>query len=188
MSTMTTTKAELRQRLRALERAMTAEEKAASDAALREGFLEIPEYRAARTVLLYVGTGAEVDTRPLIEDALAAGKRVALPVITGPGVMEARAVTDLDLLVPGPCGIPAPGEGSELVPPEAPDLILVPGMAFTQDGWRLGRGGGYYDRYLPRTNALTVALARDFQMVDHIPTEAHDIPVDALVIDSGDEE
>lgn len=167
---------------------MTASEKDASDAALREAFLEMPEYRAARTVLLYVGTGAEPDTRPLIEDALASGKRVALPAIAGPGLMEARAVTDPDLLVPGPYGIPAPAPDSELVPPEALDLVLVPGMAFTPDGERLGRGGGYYDRYLPRTSALTVALARDFQIVDRLPTEAHDVPVDALIIDSGEEE
>ncbi len=165
---------------------MTEAEKAASDAALREAFLEMPEYRAARTVLLYVGAGAEPDTRPLIENALAAGKRVALPFIAGPGVMEARAVTDLDLLVPGPYGIPAPAENSGLVPPEALDLVLVPGMAFTGDGHRLGRGGGYYDRYLPQTNALTVALARDFQIVDHIPTDPHDIPVDALIVDGGE--
>ncbi len=144
-------------------------------------FLSLPEYRSAETVFLFCGAGDEIDTIPIIEDALSSGKTVALPRVTVPGVLEARRVNALTELVPGKYHIPAPPEGSELVPPENFDLILVPGAAFAGDGARLGRGGGYYDRYLPRTRALKVALARRCQLFDALPMEAHDVKMDLVV-------
>lgn len=173
--------------MREREAAMTPEERAAGDASLVEGFLGLPSYRKARTVLLYCGAGAEVDTRPILENALAQGKLTALPKITGPGTMEARRISSLSRLVPGPYGILEPDGVCPAVPPEEFDLILVPGMAFTQDGRRLGRGGGFYDRYLPQTRAALAALVRRFQLIGSIPTGSHDVSVDWLVLDSGED-
>lgn len=136
-------------------------------------------YRSARTVLCYHSAGGEVDTLKLIERMRSDGKIVCLPAIIGPGVMEARR---MDRLTPGPYGIPCP-EGP-LVPPEEIDLILVPGLAFDKSCHRLGRGGGYYDRYLPGCRGKTVGLAFDCQVVERLPLEAHDAPLDMLVTES----
>ncbi len=180
---MTTSKSELRGLVRAREKGLTPQEREVSDRILTNRFLALPEYRAARRVFLYLGVRSEPDTRPIFEDALRAGKRVALPKITGPGTMEARELRYLSELVPGPFGIPEPGETCPKVPPETFDLILVPGAAFSPNGARLGRGGGYYDRYLPQTRGKTVALARRIQLFNSLPTEEHDIPIDFLITD-----
>ena len=171
---MTASKAEIR---RLVQSAAGRED----DGALIRRFLSLPEYRRAKTVLLYRGVGGEIDTAPILQDALSAGKLVALPRITGPDLMEARRVASAEELVPGKYGIPAPPAESELIPPEALDLILVPGAAFTPEGDRLGRGGGYYDRYLPRTAGFKVALARRGQLFPALPTQAHDQRVDLVV-------
>lgn len=171
---MTASKAELRRLVR-------ESTDRGDDQTLIPRFLALPAYRAAQTVLLYCGAGSEIDTRPILVDALRAGKTVALPKITGRGLMEARRIASLDELVPGKFDIPAPSEGCGLVPPDEIDLILVPGAAFTKAGARLGRGGGYYDRYLPQTHALKVALARSGQLFDELPTEPHDVKVDIVI-------
>ncbi len=134
----------------------------------------------ARCVMLYWPQGAEVDVRPIFLRALKLGKLAALPRITGPGTMEARA-SDPGELVPGFMGIPEPPESAQSVPPEKPDLIIVPGAAFTRDGRRLGRGGGYYDRFLPLTRGLKLALVRPEALFDDLPTEVHDVRVDEVI-------
>ncbi len=171
---MTASKAEIR---RLVQSAAGRED----DGALILRFLSLPEYRRAKTVFLYRGVGSELDTLPIIEDALSSGKRVALPRVTAPGIMEARRIRALNELVPGKYGIPAPPEGSELIPPEEFDLILVPGAAFSPNGARLGRGGGYYDRYLPKTLGFKVALAGKGRLFPVLPTEEHDVKVDKVI-------
>jgi 5-formyltetrahydrofolate cyclo-ligase len=86
-------------------------------------------------------------------------------------------------LVPGKWGIPEPREDLPEVPPEAVDLVFVPGSAFDEEGRRCGYGGGFYDTFLPRTRAGTpwVALAFEAQLVKGINLEAHDLPVTAIV-------
>ncbi len=180
---MTASKADLRRLVREAERRLSPTEKAESDRILAARFLASEPYRRAKILLFYAGAGPEPDTRPLVDAALEAGKTVALPKITAPGVMEARRIAAAGELVPDKYGIPAPAEGSQLLPPEAFDLILVPGAAFTPGGIRLGRGGGYYDRYLPRTRGVKLALARRRFIFPALPIEPHDIPVDILITD-----
>ena len=141
--------------------------------------LALDAYKNAKTVFLYYSVGGEVDTHALIERMRADGKTVCLPSITGRGVMEARR---MDGLVPGPYGIPTP-EGPT-IPPENIDLVVVPGLAFDRACHRLGQGGGYYDRYLPGCRAVTIGLACEFQMVDHLPQEAHDVPLHYVSTDA----
>ena len=104
------TKAEEKQRLRRvireLERQLSSRYKAESSRAITSHLLAMPEYQAAGTVFCFVGSEREIDTRPILEDALAAGKRLCVPLCTGPGIMELRQVTALDQLVPGAYGIP----------------------------------------------------------------------------------
>ncbi len=165
---------------------MTEAEKRRGDGVLIRRLLTLPAFEQARTVFLYLGVGAEPDTRPALRAALARGKTVALPRVTGPGLMEAGRVRALSELRPDRYGIPAPPPESGTVPPECFDLILVPGAAFTRDGGRLGRGGGYYDRYLPQTRGVKAALVRAFQLFPALPIQPHDIPVDLLLTDAGE--
>ena len=95
--------------------------------------------------------------------------------------MVAGRILSQSELVPGAYGIPEPPEDAEILDPRAFGLILVPGVAFSPEGRRLGRGGGYYDRYLADTRGLKVALARDLQLTPHLPAGPHDIDVDLII-------
>ena len=168
---MTISKSELRALVKKREAALSELEIKASDRELASAFIALPEFIKAKTVMLYRGVGREPDTGPMIASALRAG----------PGVMEARRIYSLDQLVPGAFGIPEPSGECEVVAPGEFDLILVPGAAFSPNGCRLGRGGGYYDRYLPQTRGVKVALTRKCQLTDDIPTDSHDIKVDLII-------
>lgn len=153
----------------------------ACDGELTRRFLALPEYASARTVFLYFGTSDEPDTSQILEDALRSGKRVALPRTLRGGVMEARAVRDPAELVPGVFGIPEPAENAALLSPEEFDLVLVPALAYDREGYRLGHGGGYYDRYLARTGAVPVGLAWEKLLWERVPRDARDLPVSVLI-------
>ena len=146
--------------------------------------LELPELHAAGTVMLFASFRTELDTTPVAEWVLRAGKTLCLPRVLGPRRMAAYRVTDLAAdLAPGKWDIPEPREELPEVPPEAIDLVFVPGSAFDEDGHRCGYGGGFYDNYLPRTRPGTpwVALAFEAQLVPGICCEPHDLPVTAIV-------
>jgi 5-formyltetrahydrofolate cyclo-ligase len=152
--------------------------------AVRARALELPELAAAGTVMLFASFRSELDTAPIAEWVLRAGKTLCLPRILGPRRLAAFRVTDLAAdLVPGKWGIPEPREGLPEVPPETIDLVFVPGSAFDEEGRRCGYGGGFYDTYLPLTRRGTprVALAFEAQLVPSIACEAHDLPVTAIV-------
>lgn len=143
-----------------------------------------PRVRRASRVGLYAAVHGEVPSRPLFE-ALTDVERL-LPRVRGRRLEWAR-VEDWDALVPGPFGIPAP-------PPDAPaeilradDAVLVPGLAFDARGWRLGRGGGFYDRAFPpgRSAPLLVGVAHAFQVLEAIPHDSRDRRVDAIVTERG---
>ncbi len=165
-------KAFLRAQMRGMRAAAT--EVGKSDLAAKR-ILALPQYAGAGVILLYHAVGGEVETAELIRRARADGKTVCLPAIIGKGVMEARRA---DRLVPGPYGIPSP-EGP-VFPPESIDFLVVPGLAFDRECHRLGQGGGYYDRYLPRARGYAAGLAFEWQMVDRLPLEAHDAELDCV--------
>ena len=143
-------------------------------------------YRRAKTLLCYVAFDGEVETRAILRRALDDGKRVAVPVPV-PSTKRLLAVEicdpDRDLRVTGPFGIPHPPRAWRRVPVKKLDLVLMPGVAFDRRGHRLGRGGGYFDRFLIRlpASAKRVGLAFEFQLVDELPVESHDLPACAVV-------
>ena len=131
--------------------------------------------------MLFASFRSELDTAPIAEWVLRAGKTLCLPRILGPRRMAAFRVTDPGAdLAPGTWGIPEPREGLPEVPPETIDLVFVPGSAFDEEGGRCGYGGGFYDTYLPLTRPGTprVALAFEAQLVPKIAGEAHDLSGD----------
>ena len=126
MDTIQQQKAALRRELAAAERAMMPEEKRLSDGAILRHVLNTQEYRLARTVFAFVGRADEIDTRPLLEQILADGKRLCVPLCTSPGVMECREVPDLAVLRSGAYGISEPPDNAPAVPPECVDLAIIP--------------------------------------------------------------
>ena len=145
---------------------------------------ELPELLQAGTVMLFASFRTELDTTPLAEWVLRAGKTLCLPRVLGPRRMAAYRVAELAAdLAPGKWGIPEPREGTPEVRPEAIDLVFVPGSAFDEEGRRCGYGGGFYDNYLPltRPGIPRVALAFEAQLVPQICCEPHDLPVTAIV-------
>ncbi len=155
------------------------------DHAIARRVLELPEFRRARVILSYCAMGSEADPAEIDRAARALGKVVAYPRCCGEGVMIAAVPEVEDALERSALGMmePAPGRFST-VPPESLDLVLAPCTAFDSRCIRVGMGGGYYDRYLPRcTGARVVALAYDVQRVSRAEREDHDVPMDAVISD-----
>lgn len=160
---------------------------AEASAAVTRRVLALPHWTQAREILAYLPIKGELDTRALAERALAEGRRLVLPRCRdgAPGELDLGCVGCLDEAVPGHYGIPEPPAGQCLAPEAfAPDLILVPGLAFDRRGGRLGFGGGYYDRLLARpmaAGAHVVGLCYDFQLLDRLPVQDWDRPVDTVI-------
>ena len=144
-------------------------------------FLALPQVETARTLFLFFGVGKELDTRPMIECLLTQGKRVVLPVCLPGRAMETREIRTPDEVISGKFGIPAPGPDCPVVSKEEIDLVLVPNLLCDREGYRLGYGGGYYDRWLTDYSGVTVSLCPPERLVDELPREPFDIPVQILI-------
>lgn len=166
---------------------MDAGARAALSQRIAERLAALPEWRAARTVHLYIGAvEGEVETRAIALDALRGGKRVACPrVANDPPRLEHHLIRSLDELRESDRGLwePDPARAAR-VEPATLDLVVVPGLAFDRRGHRLGFGAGYYDRFLAGLGAPTVGLAFSLQIMDVVPHSARDVPVDWIVTES----
>jgi len=173
-------KTALRRQIRELKRQMTSEQIEDASARLAELFFKSDAYRAAKTVYGYLPYNQEVRTVPMLEQALRDGKRVAVPKVYGKE-MRFILMEDLSKVEIGYAGIPEPiADGPVAQDPTA--LVLMPGLAFDAAGHRVGYGGGFYDKFLEKEpDHPTVALCYDFQMLPHLETDVHDIPVDTVL-------
>ena len=172
----------LRQQVRSALASMTPEELRTSDDALFARFLALPQVKKAKTIFLFWGVrGREPDTGRLAEQLVSQGKRVALPCTLPQGQMEFRLFISRENLLAGPHGIMEPDRRCPLVPAQAAELILVPALCCDKQGFRLGQGGGYYDRYLAQTRAVRIGVCHDFALLDAVPTQAHDARMDGVV-------
>ena len=147
-----------------------------------------PEVRRAATIAAYVAVGSEPGTAPLLHALVAAGKRVVLPVLLPDRDLDWAAYAGDQDLVPARFGLLEPG-GQRLGPDAVgtADVVLLPGLAVSARGERLGRGGGSYDRALARvpTGTFTCVLLYDDEMGVEVPVEAHDRPVAAAARPAG---
>lgn len=141
------------------------------------------DWRHARCVLVFKAVGHEISVVAATNDALRAGKRVCFPRVAS-GSLSLHEVTGWADLSPGAYGIPEPAAEAPVVSPVDVEVALVPGLAFTPDGRRLGQGGGYYDRLLPQLGGASWGVCFDAQVVDDLPTQTHDRPVDRVVAPS----
>lgn len=173
-------KKELRAQIRALKRAMTEEQIVEASARLGELFAASEQYKEAKTIYGYLPYNQEVRTVPMLERALRDGKKVAVPKCYG-DEMRFIYMDDLSKVEAGYANIPEP-IADEPVADDKTALVLMPGMAFTKNGDRMGYGGGFYDKFLAaEPDHPTVALCYAFQMVESLPTEEYDIPVDCVL-------
>ena len=138
-------------------------------------------FQQAKCVALYYATGKEVQTLGLIEE-WRLKKQIVLPAISGED-MHFYACKGTENPVKGALGIPEPTD-SELIPPDRIELFVVPGIAFDYACNRLGRGKGYYDRYLSGINKPIIGLCFDFQLFEHIPWDAHDIKMTQVITEN----
>lgn len=177
-------KRKLRAEMLSIRDAMDPGAAARASAAIARRVLDLPAFRESRTIMAYVDVRNEVGTGTLIRAALAGGKRVAVPVTDRERrrLIAARITDYPGDLAPGAYGIPEPREYREIRLGEL-DCILVPGVAYDLRGYRLGFGGGYYDRLLPRVrhHAVLIGLAYEYQVCDTVHPEPHDQPVHFLV-------
>ncbi len=167
-------------------RGQSEQERIQKSRVIQTRLFAVPEFQRARKVLFYASFDGEVETMAMLRQAQDVGKMIALPqIIENPKSIVPAWVSDVSMLTPGPYGIMQPdGNSSRVENLSDLDLVVVPGVAFDIKGNRLGRGAGYYDRFLgemPRP-IPTVGLAFDFQMVDHLPDVfPHDIPVSRVI-------
>ena len=178
-------KQQLRAIVRRLEAALAPEYKAKSARSIAHRLLAMPEYQEAQTVFCFVGTDREIDTRPILEDALSSGKILCVPLCTAPGVMEPRRITSLEQLTPGAFAIPEPPDSAPPVSVDAIDFAVLPCVTCNYLGQRLGHGGGYYDRFLSQYRGGTVLLCRELLIRQEIPVEPHDYPVPWVLTERG---
>ena len=181
-----TDKKELRRRTREKIASMSGDYITRSNAGIFSNITALPEFAAAGTVFAYNSVGNEVDTQRIIDLSLELGKRVALPVVLGGGLMEFALVDGADDgFERGQLGIPEPGKDAVRVSPQEGDIVLVPALCYDMDGYRLGQGGGYYDRLLAACPAFSVGLGRQALLMGEAPREVHDLPVKCLVTENG---
>jgi 5-formyltetrahydrofolate cyclo-ligase len=176
-----TNKNKLRKKFREIRSSISEEEAEEKSRIIIETLFSLDEFRNARNVLFYVDTRNEVKTRNAITRALDMRKRVAVPKVLDHG-MIAVVICSLSELRPGRFGIYEPLHCVEMQAKQI-ELVVVPGVAFDKRGFRLGYGGGYYDRFLPCLCAKTVkaALAYEIQLTDKIPADEQDIKVDIII-------
>lgn len=177
-------KKEIRRTVRELKSAIIPQSGNPLSLSIQERLLQLEEVSAAKTILLYYSLPDEVGTTYLLEklsSRLGGEKRVILPVVDGDDLIlkEYRP----ESISGGYCNIMEP-EGDECVAAGEIDLAIIPGVAFDRGCNRLGRGKGFYDRLLPQLNCRTIGLAFGFQMVDEIPCEPFDRPLDMVITEN----
>jgi 5-formyltetrahydrofolate cyclo-ligase len=177
-------KAEIRRQIRAVRKLLPPAACAERAARACAQAAAVAELSGARTLIAYVAMRKELDPHALCEQAWQRGARVGLPRIAEQG-LELHAHTSDAALVENELGVREPAAACARIALSEVDVILVPALAVDPRGYRVGYGGGYYDRLLVTLpNALKIALVYDFQVVAEAPNEAHDAPVDWIVSDA----
>lgn len=172
-------KAELRNAIRQQHRKLTPQQRRELSVLVVERLL--PLLRDAETILLYHPLPEEVDVSALLSILSGQGRTVLLPRVTGRTQMVLCRYTSEKDLAPGPFGILEP-VGEPFADVAAIDVAVVPGMAFTSDGWRLGRGRGYYDRFLAAAPYIyKIGVCFPYQLVSEVPHDEYDIRMDTVV-------
>jgi len=180
-------KRELRDAILKQRDALSADEIAARSAAAGERLLSLPEVGAARLVMFFVSFGSEIDTVPMISRSLAAGKQIAAPrVERSSHRLMPYELRDLQSdLESGAYGILEPKPDRPPARLDEIEVVIVPAVAWDEEGFRVGYGAGYYDRFLPEVpQAVRIGLGFELQVRSEVPRGPNDLPVDILVTEA----
>lgn len=173
-----TDKKELRKQLITKRKSMHNEEFERKSLNICNKLLNSSQYLKSKVIYCYYSVNKEVDLLPFIKQALDDKKIIAFPKVKGKDMLF-YTIRHLEELEPGYFNIPEP---PETTPAPKGDLIIVPGVAFSKKGERLGYGGGFYDRFLDGNSIYTIGVAFDYQIMDSLPTEEHDKQLDEIII------
>lgn len=157
------------------------EDKEGKDRLIRENLRELDIYKKAKSVFVFISYKSEVDTRGIIEDILADGKKLLVPLVKGKE-MIAVEVKGIDDLEPNKMGILEPKSGDEVTDV---DLTITPGLAFDKDGFRLGYGGGYYDKFFAKVDTIRMGIGYSDQYVESLVHEDYDKALEYLLTEEG---
>ena len=178
-------KKDIREKILKLLRNQKEEDRFKSSLVILDRLFATPEFKKAKTILFYASFDGEVDTFEMMARAKELGKKIALPtIIRGQDMFVPTLIDNPTTLEDGPYGIKQPPYHKDrLLANRDIDLCVVPGVAFDKKNHRLGRGAGYYDRFLKDLpeDLPTIGLAFRFQVVESLPTQAHDVPVSAVI-------
>ena len=173
----------LRQKIISLRKNLSAEERKNFSHEIVKKFLATEIYKTSSVIMAYMPMSEEVQLQEIFTDAFKNKKICAIPFIVERGIIQPVIFENFNSLEVGELNILTVKKNlRKFIDAEKFDCVIVPGVAFDVHGKRLGMGGGYYDRFLKRAeNAKKISLAFDFQIVENIPTELHDIPVDLIL-------
>jgi 5-formyltetrahydrofolate cyclo-ligase len=161
--------------------AMTLAEVMEKSHVILEQFFKTPAYLESDTIFTYVSVKNEVDTTPLIQQAIKDHKQIAVPKVTGKRTLTFYYITSFEDLEPAKFNLLEPKENCELAI-KSPEIIVIPGLAFDKNKNRLGYGGGFYDSYLAQhQGGQKVGLTYDFQIIEEVPVNDHDILLDMVI-------
>lgn len=175
------TKSKLREELKLRIAELPESYVAKSSSAIFQRLLSLPEFINAGRIFAYFSVDREIDTLALIDHCLLNNIPLALPRTEANRQMSFALIDSADSLKKSAFGIPEPDKALPCVSPKQGDLIVVPALCYDERGFRLGHGGGYYDRFLSGCRAETVGLCRQALLCPTLPTQPHDIPVKILI-------
>ena len=160
--------------------AISANERRKREEILHNNLFSMPEFLSASSVLLFANLPDEIDTFSLIDKCFCLGKKVYLPVISGDDMQVAEFTGEYKI---GKYGIKEPvTPNSSLLTPNSIDFALIPGVGFSPSGYRLGRGKGFYDKFLSKHPLYTVGVCFREQFFLDIPFEPHDVPMNKVLV------
>ena len=182
-------KNEIRKKMTKRRESLSQKQVESKSGAIHKNLFEMPAWNESAHMMVYLDFRNEVTTIPLIKTYLRKGKKVYIPV-TNPGdysLTVSELINPVEDLEIGHFGLKEPRK--ETLRPANPcllDLVIVPGVAFDGQGYRIGLGAGYYDRFLPTLpqNTCLISMAYQFQLINRVPRESHDIPVQWIVTES----
>ncbi len=185
MAEIPSEKNKIRTQLKGITRALTKEYKLKASESIARQCIECDEYKRAGNIFIYISMDGEPDTRAIIRQAFADGKRVYVPRCLSDGIMEAVRISSFADLEPGHYGISEPKASIEATPTDEFDsdtaVAFVPCVGATLDGRRIGHGAGYYDRFLEGRRMKKLMLVYGQQIVEELPCDEHDLILDRVI-------
>lgn len=185
MAEIRVVKREMREKYSAVRNGMDAEKREEFDKKIFDRLTASITYRHSNEILLYASVGSEIDTWRIFDAAIKAGKKVAFPLCFEDNTMKYYYVNSRDDLETGSFGILEPKKGLEEYSPQSLSLCVVPGIVFDKEGYRIGYGKGFYDRFLSSFPGVKVGLVYSNMIVPKVPRGRFDKHVDILISERG---